>query len=270
MKQIYFVRRADGTGPIKIGCSAYLNTRLYQFGVDYRAKFALLASVPGDFITERNIHLKFSAIHADVPSRRAGRGTPIGGHSEWFKPTATLLRFIEVVRTTGEIPLSKAECRERIFAERYLAGETLQQIAADYDITRERVRQILRRAGVESLGLRPEHKRNAHDLTPAEIAAVHDYGAGEFSSVICERHGLSRHALLQACRRMGVATRSAGAPFRSDFEATCREVARLYRQGASLDQIRQRFGWAHITYVYRWLKRAGVTPTRKPRLAKAA
>jgi hypothetical protein len=67
------------------------------------------------------------------------------------------------------VALQAAERREVIIAARYRAGETLQEISADYGITRERVRQILVSLNVRR---RPQGARmNAHTNTIAPTAA---------------------------------------------------------------------------------------------------
>lgn len=260
MKRVYFARSADGTGPIKIGCSAYIEDRLYQLGVDYRSKFQLLAAAPGDERTERNLHLKFEALRVEVES---ARDTPPPGATEWFAASPELIAFVAKVAATGKIILQLEEQRELVFARRYLNGETLQEIANDHGITRERVRQVLRKAGVPSLGLRPEHRQKQHELTANELAAASAYRRGELPKVICERFSLDRSQLHSACRRLNIEIRAPGAPFKSEPESTARTVASLYKEGATLEEIRARFGWSHITYVYRWLKRAGVEPNRR-------
>jgi hypothetical protein len=138
-KMVYFARCVDGTGPIKIGCSAWPRIRVKELSGIFKAKLELLAVVPGGFTGEHNVHLKFA-------SDGLGR--------EWFTASAELLVFIDQAKTTGKLPFPTDERREEIFAERYLAGETLQAIASDYGLTRERVRQVLRSHGVPSLGHR--------------------------------------------------------------------------------------------------------------------
>lgn len=155
MKRIYFMRRTDGTGPIKIGCSRYPEGRRKQIGSDTKADYVILAQAPGGYLLEGNLHFKFSA-HREVPEWAGTRPYPVGGSNEWFKPVRALLSLIEQVQRDGVIKLAPQECREQVYAQRYLAGETLQEIAADYGITRERVRQVLRQVGVPSLGQRSE------------------------------------------------------------------------------------------------------------------
>lgn len=270
MRRIYFLRRADGTGPIKIGCSERPAERRRQLNSDLRADFAILATAPGDHLTERNLHLKFATLRADAPLCPAQRTSPVPGVSEWFEPAPELLAYIEAARSTDEIHLTDEECRERVWAERYLAGETLQAIANDFGITRERVRQVLRRIGVESLGHREEHKPR-HIETPSEAAAVQAYVAGEQPKAIQERFGLTYPQLRLAVKRAGV-PRSAPGRWRSaDADKLAEQTAFLYRRGIKPAEIADRLGLSHVTSVYRYLKRAHVAPrTNKGRPRKAA
>lgn len=83
---VYFVRRADGEGPVKIGCSQGPMTRLAQFTYWVPYPLALVAQLPGDEGLERRFHAKFLAQHT---------------HSEWFRPSAELNAVIaEIVAGT--------------------------------------------------------------------------------------------------------------------------------------------------------------------------
>jgi hypothetical protein len=145
---IYFARITGEAGPIKIGCSSYPNGRCKQLGSDLAASIEIMATAPGDYLLERNLHLKFAGNRVNGPARH-DRTAPVPGSSEWFAPTPELLALIATARRAGKIELPIEECRERAIAARYRAGETLQQIGDDYGITRERVRQILHSIGVK-------------------------------------------------------------------------------------------------------------------------
>jgi hypothetical protein len=84
---VYFVRRADGEGPVKIGCSQSPLTRLAQLTYWAPYPLVLVASVPGDEQLERRFHAKFAADHS---------------HSEWFQPSQELSRVVAAsVRLTS-------------------------------------------------------------------------------------------------------------------------------------------------------------------------
>ena len=172
MKRVYFARLADGTGPIKIGCSEYIPARIRQIEIDMRAKIAVLAEAPGGFADERNLHIKFAADRAprlSLPHRK----NQCFGATEWFHATPALLAYIEIVIEAGRIELADHERRELVFASRRRAGETLQAIGRDYGISRQRVHQIISQA--EALMQRSIPVSLADfdelELTPGRIAA---------------------------------------------------------------------------------------------------
>lgn len=146
---IYFARLTSGEGPIKIGCSDYPLARVKQFASDVKMAFVVLAQAPGDFTTENNLHHKFAEDRTDPPFEQV-RDYPVGGPREWFSPSPRLIAYIEIVKRTGKIHLMDHERREQIFGQRYLSGETLQSIAVDFGMTRERVRQVLNQHGYPS------------------------------------------------------------------------------------------------------------------------
>lgn len=258
-KRVYFLRRADGTGPIKIGCSEFPQARADQISCDLKTEIEIMASVPGDFIAERNAHLKFAHLLVRHP-KYVRNGRHIGNTSEWFSPAPELLEFINAAKATGVLPLSDTECRERVMAQRYLGGETLQQIAVDFAITRERVRQILRKTGVPSLGFRPEHHRPAHELTFAEKRAVALYDGGVPPKQIYERTGVQPHVLTKALQRLGVAKKPKGHWLTkpNDAQLTA-QVCSLYEQGLSAPEILSAIPELRFpTTVYRYLEKGGV------------
>lgn len=155
MTLVYFARAADGTGPIKIGCSAYPRDRAKQIGFDMKRRMALLVEAPGTFEDERRLHQQFDSIR-EMPTNLPDRPYPIGGIKEWFSATDELLALVEQVKATGIIPPPKGPPREVVMARRYRAGKTLQQIGDEFGLSRERVRQLLRQHGVPSLGHRPK------------------------------------------------------------------------------------------------------------------
>lgn len=130
MKRVYFLRRTDGTGPIKIGCSWSPKARIKQLCSDYRAPLVVLADAPGDFTVERNVLLKFAQHRVEHPNARGQ------AQCEWFAPVPELLAFIAMVQRTGIIPLVTSDCREKLMRDRYLGGETLETIGQAFGITR--------------------------------------------------------------------------------------------------------------------------------------
>lgn len=90
---VYFIRRADGVGRIKIGCSQNSRVRLLQLAAWSPEPLEVVAFTPGDERLEKRLHALFLAHHS---------------HGEWFHPAPALLRLIERVRdgtfTADEIP----------------------------------------------------------------------------------------------------------------------------------------------------------------------
>ena len=76
---IYFVQPIDG-GPVKIGCSQDVAIRLRQLESHYGCRLVLLATRPGDFEEEAEIHERFSHLRL--------------GRTEQFRPALDLMEFI--------------------------------------------------------------------------------------------------------------------------------------------------------------------------------
>lgn len=87
---VYFIRRADGEGPVKIGCSGRPESRLdtLMCWAPYPLKVA--TTIPGDEDLERRFHAHFKAQHS---------------HREWFHPSAELDAVIAAV-SAGEFDLA--------------------------------------------------------------------------------------------------------------------------------------------------------------------
>jgi hypothetical protein len=76
---IYFAQSTDG-GPIKIGTTADVESRLRQLEAHYGRPLALLATMPGGRDEERAIHRRFALLRF--------------GRTEQFRPAPDLLAFI--------------------------------------------------------------------------------------------------------------------------------------------------------------------------------
>ncbi len=262
MKRVYFLRHADGTGPIKIGCSWSPKARLSQLCSDYRAPLVILADAPGDFTAERNVLLKFAEHRVDHPNARGKT------QCEWFAPAPELLSFIDMVKRTGIIPLVTGDCREKLMRDRYLGGETLESIGQAFKITRERVRQILRNTGCPSLGARPEIYRTVVTVElEAEIVRLGK--AGKTKGEIAEIVGISRWNVHSYLNRRGIAVPRTKKARRPDILARAKAVAADYRAGMKTSEIGRKHGIRQPS-IYHFLRIEGVEPTRKPSSGRAA
>lgn len=79
---VYFLRRADGEGPIKIGCSQCPTSRLRNLMMWSPYPLSLLATTPGDERLERRFHTHFAADHS---------------HNEWFNASLSLQVAVQAV-----------------------------------------------------------------------------------------------------------------------------------------------------------------------------
>jgi hypothetical protein len=79
MPTIYFAQPTDG-GPIKIGTTGDVESRLRQLETHYGRPMALLATMPGGRDEERAIHEQFAHLRF--------------GRTEQFRPAPDLLAFI--------------------------------------------------------------------------------------------------------------------------------------------------------------------------------
>lgn len=84
-KSVYFAQAPNGE--IKIGTSCEVPRRLASLGYTLRVRLRLLATTPGAYSREREMHARFAACHL---------------HGEWFAPAPELLAFIETLKNATE------------------------------------------------------------------------------------------------------------------------------------------------------------------------
>lgn len=158
--------------------------------------------------------------------------------------------------------------RAEEFARRYRAGETYAAIGKTYNISGQRVRAVLRKVGVPSLGYRPRGRR---PLTDREGEALRLYSAGVPAPAIYERLGISPSRLTFLRHREGVPAKGAGFFNRrpDDAELTT-AIVRLYLSGMGPSEIARTLPQIRFPeQIYRYLKRAGVQPrSRRGRFRK--
>lgn len=249
MSVVYFVQRVTG-GPIKIGVTAYLDSRIAQLQSTVKASLKVLAYAPGSFRDEGRLHRQFADHRLE---------------GEWFADCDEVRAAVAFVAKHDRLPPALEEDREVVMAARYLGGETLAKIAADFDVTRERVRQILRATNVPSLGFRQRHRARAKPLSDTEIEIVDAYKSGSASPrVLGERYGITRNQLNTVLRRAKVKAFPAGHWLKRDDDAErTAEIVRLYKAGVKTVEIATRIGLGGQEHVYRYLKKAGVSPKRR-------
>ena len=120
-------------------------------------------------------------------------------NSARYKPTAQL----ETEAT------KKARARAAKMYEKYCSGMTLQEIGDEEtpQITRERVRQLMRRFGFPSLGFRKERLRKPTPLSENEKAALQDYLNCVPRAKISEKHGVPEAKISYLRKREGLPVR---------------------------------------------------------------
>ena len=80
--RVYFARPIGMPGPIKIGCTTNIETRLSSLSTWSPFPLELILTIPGDAKLEGAIHDRFAGDHL---------------HREWFSPSDGLLAFIRRV-----------------------------------------------------------------------------------------------------------------------------------------------------------------------------
>lgn len=245
---VYFIQKRDGTGPIKIGYAANPIWRLQAIEAMNPEPLQILATVEGTQQLERALHRKYAKFRVK---------------GEWFEPAQVILDMIAKSAESGSINIRIESQRSTMIANMYREGSTLQQIGDRFDITRERARQILRKMGVESEGVRPQHvKKSIASRNREQVIELANNGADIVA--ISEAVGDSVQNVKNVLKKSGAPIK-----FREKIvdPVTLKksgQIASAYSAGETTRSIAQRFGMAQPD-IYHYLKVAGVTPSRKPR-----
>lgn len=114
-KNVYFIKPVGMPGPIKIGCSIFVEHRLLQLMVWSPIPLEVLYTEPGTHDLERNLHRCFADYHS---------------HLEWFHPGERLVKAIERLKAGEKIAdvVDLNDKRGSIFA-----GRTRADVPADLD-----------------------------------------------------------------------------------------------------------------------------------------
>lgn len=252
MKNIYFMRRADGVGPIKIGCSAWPAQRLKAMQVWCPHPLEVAVMVPGGFADEKRLHNQFHAHRL---------------HGEWFEPAPALLALVARCAATGALPPPSPDDRVVRIVAAFRGGKIMREIAEEFGITRQRVEQILRKAGVEHCG----KSRGAHRKVPAwtrleELRSLASQGltANQIATAIGDNYvNVSRVA-----RISGIKITRAAKGYSDKTIETAFKVAEQYKAGRLTREIAAGLG-IQTPHVFRFLRIAGVKPKRQGPHAEA-
>lgn len=250
MSYVYFMRRADGVGPVKIGCSKVPLSRLEVHQHWAPEPLEIVATAEGDFTDEQRLHRQFATYRL---------------HGEWFEASRPVLATLAKVASTGRLPAPATDDRWEQMSSLYREGQTLAAIGERFGITRERVRQILRKNGVASEGHRGKARRQSIAWRKEkQVLGLANNGrsVAEISRSVGDapcnvRYVLSYH---------GVKAKRGKRKPDEDAYALAAEIASDYRNGLRTVDIGERHG-IHQSHVYRFLKLAGVKPSRQKRAA---
>ena len=244
--EVYFIRAADGVGPIKIGVSGCPELRRRQLSSDLKTPLTILATAPGTFRDERRLHLRFAEYRVS---------------GERFSTSPPVMEALEYVTRTGALPPVIESDRDVSIIQRYLSGDTLQEIGDDFGITRERVRQLLRKMNIPSLGYRDRHKNKAAPVTDFEREIAQAYAVDRTSPrELCEEYGIGQGRLYTILRRTGTHRLPRGRWLVRDDDAEITEkIVSMYRQGARGEDIAIAVGLGSSSNIYPYLRKAGVS-----------
>jgi ribosomal protein S13 len=138
-------------------------------------------------------------------------------------------------------------------------GNSMKAIGDACGVSRERVRQILTKAGIHATG---EPKR----LTSDELAAVHRYFDEDLSlSGAAHAAGFSEFKMARLIRRAGYEPRKANRRMKDETAAKAARAADLYKRHVKIVEIAKDLKLRSPELVYRYLAIAGVKPDRQNR-----
>lgn len=155
MKRVYFLRRTSGEGPIKIGSSTRPYVRCTDVARGMGESLEVILHLPGTMADEMKLHRMFADLREPCPLCLPNSAPVAEGRAEWFRAEPKLLKFIEASRKRRKIVFPKtphfdADVRAKGMDRLRRKGYTLQQIADEYDLSRQRVHQILKAGGYET------------------------------------------------------------------------------------------------------------------------
>lgn len=246
---IYFMRRADGVGPVKIGCSKWPAERLAMFASWSPEPLEIVTTAQGTFRDESRIHRQFAEYRL---------------HSEWFEAAPPVLAMVASVARNGVLPPTPASDRTAQIKAMYAAGRTLQSIADEFGVSRQRIEQIAREEGLQPRGrVRPSRRA----VVWGKLAEVRSLAAsGCTLREIADAIGCTYANVSFACRAEGITVQKAKRGPSQRITAEAFEVAKAYKAGRTTKEIADAFS-RQQPEVYRLLRVAGVKPNRIRRSA---
>ena len=142
----------------------------------------------------------------------------------------------------------------------YEEGKTLQEIGTEFGLTRERVRQVLRDANVESQGRR-KREDSPEQLSAQDKKIARLYDKGTPPSELIVQFGINYSHLQTVLKRAGVDVKPKGFfNRRPGYEKIRDGIIRDYKNGVDTQIIADRYGLCGRTEIYKFIKREGVEP----------
>lgn len=163
-RYIYFMKPIGMDGPIKIGCSWFLQERLKSLSMWSPIPLEIIITHPGGLKLERNIHECFSDLHS---------------HHEWFRADQRLIAAIDRLKSGQPIEqaINLADRRGSIF-KRKCGGAGWSEVTRQKMRFLHRVRHARKRLGegnypadIHSLVLASDRRL----LTEDELAKLNDF-----------------------------------------------------------------------------------------------
>lgn len=243
---VYFMRRADGVGPVKIGCSKWPEQRLQSMTQWSPEPLEIVASAEGTFGDERRLHRQFAEFRL---------------HAEWFEAAPPVLAAVSRAATLGELPPKPAGDRNVRIMAMYSGGNTLQQIADEFGVSRQRIEQIVRKEGGAKRGPR-RIKRAPVWQKIEEVKSLASSGCT--LAEIADAVGDTYQNVVNAVHANGIKVRRAKKQVSQRVSQRAFAVAAEYKAGKKTGEIAATFG-CQQPEIYRFLRIAGVKPGRVTR-----
>ena len=158
------------------------------------------------------------------------------------------------------VVLPRLDDRSQRMKTLYEEGKTLQEIGTEFDLSRERVRQILRGANVESQGRRKrEDAPDQLSTQDKKIARLYDKGTPPSELIV--KFDINYSHLQTVLRRAGIDVKPKGFfNRRPGYEGISDGIIRDYKSGVDTQVIADRYGLCGRTEIYKFIKREGVEP----------
>lgn len=185
---VYFVRRADGEGPVKIGCSEYPETRVTTLAVWSPYPLAIVATLPGDEALERQFHTLFIEHWS---------------HREWFHGVPAIEQAIREINA-GTFDLSALPQGKRLrsanrknfcwtLPQRLNAAISRRFYATGFDVSPEvRAAYDRLKAGTSEDAAADEALVRAYINKPWELGVIAPWGWAIEKATACgKKHGFT-------------------------------------------------------------------------------